>query len=69
MGTIAFALNDVCVKTLGKKFDPSELAFFRYLVGFIILSPVFMKMDWGARFRSGVSGHNAMIGRTARTKP
>jgi len=47
MGTIAFALNDVCVKTLGKKFDPSELAFFRYLVGFIILSPVFMKMGWG----------------------
>lgn len=47
MGTVAFALNDVCVKTLGKKFDPSELAFFRYLVGFIILSPVFMKMGWG----------------------
>ena len=44
MGTIAFALNDVCVKLLGRKFDPTEIAFFRYLVGFIILSPVFWKM-------------------------
>ena len=44
MGTIAFALNDVCVKMLGRKFDPTEIAFFRYLVGFIILSPVFWKM-------------------------
>lgn len=44
MGTIAFALNDVCVKLLGRKFDPMEIAFFRYLVGFIILSPVFLRM-------------------------
>ncbi len=44
MGTIAFALNDVCVKKLGRKFDPMEIAFFRYLVGFVILSPVFLKM-------------------------
>ncbi len=44
MGAIAFALNDVCVKMLGRKFDPMELAFFRYLVGFIVLAPVFWKM-------------------------
>ena len=44
MGTIAFALNDVCVKQLGRKFDPMEIAFFRYLVGFVILSPVFWRM-------------------------
>jgi drug/metabolite transporter (DMT)-like permease len=44
MGTIAFALNDVCVKLLGRKFDPVEIAFFRYLVGFVILSPVFWRM-------------------------
>jgi drug/metabolite transporter (DMT)-like permease len=44
LGTIAFALNDVVVKLLGRKFDPMELAFFRYLVGFVILLPVFIRM-------------------------
>jgi drug/metabolite transporter (DMT)-like permease len=48
MGTIAFALNDVLVKLLGKKFGPMELAFCRYFVGILILSPIF--------FRMGISG-------------
>ena len=48
LGTIAFALNDVLIKLLGRKFSPLELAFCRYSIGLIILSPVF--------FRMGVSG-------------
>ena len=48
LGTIAFALNDVLIKLLGRKFSPVELAFCRYSIGFIILSPIF--------FRMGVSG-------------
>ena len=44
LGTIAFALNDVLVKLLGKKFGPMELAFCRYAVGLVILSPVFFQM-------------------------
>ena len=48
MGTIAFALNDVLVKLLGKKFGPMELAFCRYFIGILILSPIF--------FRMGISG-------------
>ena len=48
LGTVAFALNDVLIKLLGKKFGPMELAFCRYFVGLVILSPVFFQM--------GVSG-------------
>jgi len=48
MGTVAFALNDVFVKLLGRTFDPFELAAFRYGVGLLLLSPVFVSM--------GVSG-------------
>jgi drug/metabolite transporter (DMT)-like permease len=44
MGTIAFALNDVVVKTLGRTIDPLELAFFRYLTGFLFLAPFFARL-------------------------
>ena len=47
-GTLAFALNDLLVKTLGKTMTPFQLAFFRYAIGFAIMSPVFLRM--------GVSG-------------
>lgn len=47
-GTLAFALNDLLVKTLGKTMTPFQLAFFRYAIGFAIMSPVF--------FRMGISG-------------
>lgn len=48
MGTVAFAFNDVVIKTLGKRLDPLELAFFRYATGMIVLAPIFI--------REGVSG-------------
>lgn len=48
MGTVAFALNDVVIKTLGRTIHPFELAFFRYATGLIVMSPVL--------FRIGVTG-------------
>jgi len=44
MGTVAFALNDVFIKLLGRTFHPFELALFRYGVGVLLLSPVFLSM-------------------------
>ena len=48
VGSLAFAFNDAVIKHLGTKFDPYQLAFARYLVGLVILGPVFISM--------GVSG-------------
>jgi drug/metabolite transporter (DMT)-like permease len=48
MGTVMFAANDVVIKTLGRKIDPFELAFFRYTIGLVIMSPIFIRV--------GVSG-------------
>jgi drug/metabolite transporter (DMT)-like permease len=44
LGTLAFAVNDIVVKKLGRTFHPTELALFRYGLGFLILSPVFIGM-------------------------
>lgn len=46
MGTVAFALNDVLVKHLGRTIHPFELGLFRYGIGFLLLSPVFISMGW-----------------------
>jgi len=58
MGTVAFAFNDVVIKTLGRKFDPLELAFFRYLTGMVVMAPIFVKQGMiGLRTkRLGVHG-------------
>lgn len=50
IGSLAFALNDAVVKFLGAKFSAFQLAFVRYLFGFILLSPLFVKMG-----RSGLA--------------
>jgi drug/metabolite transporter (DMT)-like permease len=44
IGALLFSITDVVVKQLGRKFDPTELAFFRYGIGMIMLTPVFIKM-------------------------
>lgn len=44
LGTLAFAVNDIIVKTLGQTFHPFELALFRYSVGLVLLMPVFLSM-------------------------
>ena len=48
LGSVAFALNDVLIKTLGRTLDALELALFRYLVGMIVLAPLF--------WRAGLAG-------------
>ncbi len=48
MGTLAFAVNDLFVKSLGQTISPFQMAFFRYGIGFMLMLPFFLKM--------GVSG-------------
>lgn len=67
MGTVAFAFNDVVIKTLGRTFDPLELAFFRYLTGMIVLSPIFVRQGMaGLRTkRLGIHGLRLALATTA----
>lgn len=44
MGTLAFSINDLFVKSLGTTMSPFQMAFFRYGIGFLIMAPVFMRM-------------------------
>lgn len=46
VGTVFFALNDVVVKTAGLTMHPLQLGFFRYLLGFLLLLPVFYRLGW-----------------------
>jgi drug/metabolite transporter (DMT)-like permease len=48
MGSLAFSVNDILVKSLGESMSPFQMAFFRYGIGFLIMAPVFLRM--------GVSG-------------
>ena len=47
VGAFLFAVVDVFVKSLGRKFDPLEISLFRYSIGMIVLTPVFLRMGWG----------------------
>jgi drug/metabolite transporter (DMT)-like permease len=44
LGTIALALTDILLKILGQTIHPFELSFFRYVIGFVLLAPVFWRM-------------------------
>ncbi|MFT5487361.1 MAG: drug/metabolite transporter (DMT)-like permease [Paracoccaceae bacterium] len=44
MGSLAFSINDLFVKSLGTTMSPFQMAFFRYGIGFLIMAPVFMRM-------------------------
>ena len=46
LGSVAFSVNDVFIKSLGRLLDPMELALFRYLIGAIILAPLFWRVGW-----------------------
>ncbi len=48
LGSVAFAANDVFIKTLGRSLDALQLALFRYVVGLVILAPLF--------WRAGMAG-------------
>ncbi len=43
-GTLVFALNDTMVKALGGTIHPVQMVFFRYCVGALILTPVFIRV-------------------------
>ena len=44
MGAFLFAVVDVFVKSLGGRFDPLQISFFRYSCGLLFLIPVFMRL-------------------------
>lgn len=46
LGAFLFVIVDVLVKTTGGRFDPLEISLFRYAIGFVVLSPLFLKMGW-----------------------
>ena len=43
LGAFLFAVVDVFVKSLGGRFDPLQISFFRYGCGLIFLIPVFIR--------------------------
>lgn len=43
-GAFALSVADVFVKTLGREFDPVQIALFRYAVGMAVLAPLFLRM-------------------------
>lgn len=45
-GTFFLATVDVFIKTVGLKFHPVEIIFFRYVTGLLVLTPVFVHMGW-----------------------
>ena len=47
MGSLAFSINDLFVKSLGQTMSPFQLAFFRYAIGFLIMVPVSLRMGAG----------------------
>ena len=46
LGTLLFALNDAAVKFLGKTMSPFEIVWVRYLLGLVLLAPVFVHVGW-----------------------
>lgn len=58
MGSLAFSVNDIFVKSLGDSMSPFQMAFFRYGIGFLIMAPVFLRMGVGGlkTSRPGIHG-------------
>jgi drug/metabolite transporter (DMT)-like permease len=44
LGAFLFAVVDVFVKSLGGRFDPLQISFFRYSCGLIFLIPLFLRL-------------------------
>lgn len=47
MGAFLFSIVDVFVKSLGGRFHPIEISFFRYACGFVFLIPLFLRLGRG----------------------
>mgnify|MGYP001249093104 CR=1 FL=1 len=63
MGSLAFSINDLLVKSLGNMMSPFQMAFFRYGVGLLIMAPVFLKMGAAGlkTSRPGIHGARLVI--------
>ena len=63
MGSLAFSINDLLVKSLGNMMSPFQMAFFRYGVGLLIMAPVFLKMGVAGlkTSRPGIHGARLVI--------
>jgi drug/metabolite transporter (DMT)-like permease len=46
VGTLLFSLNDAAVKRLGRAISPEEITFVRFVLGAVLLTPVFVRMGW-----------------------
>lgn len=46
IGTLLFSLNDAAVKRLGRAISPEEITFVRFVLGAVLLAPVFVRMGW-----------------------
>ena len=68
MGSLAFSINDLFVKSLGESMSPFQMAFFRYGIGFLIMAPVFLRMGTvGLKTsRPGIHGARLIIACIAR---
>lgn len=47
LGAFLFSIVDVFVKSLGGRFHPIEISFFRYACGFVFLIPLFLRLGRG----------------------
>ena len=47
-GTLCFALTDAVVKFLGRDLPPVQMAASRYVIGSILLAPIFIRTGWAA---------------------
>ncbi len=61
LGTLSFAANDVVVKSLGQTMTPFQLAFFRYSLGLVVMSPIFWRMGLPALKTSRPGIHAARL--------
>lgn len=46
VGAVFFSLNDSVVKHIGTDIHPVEMAWFRYVIGLLLLSPIFIRLGW-----------------------
>lgn len=43
LGTICFVLTDITVKFTGDRIHPAQMTLFRYVIGFVLLTPLFVR--------------------------
>lgn len=61
VSTLAFAALHACIRYLAREMHPFEIAFFRFLFGFLVLAPVFLRHGF-APLRTQRLGLHALRG-------